>query len=241
MAFEEHRRALPNDFPVTIKYGLKSAFVDDRSTRPAARSNQVLGDDQIRLIQVTGEAMDEDGDHFLLALLLAATGARFSQVTRMRVEDVQPTFRRVMVPPSRKGRGKDAKYIPVRIGDDVLAALARATEGRGGSDVLLERWRYRQVKPTEWERVDRRGWASASEMRRWWARVVDAAGCPGVIPYALRHSSIVRAIRAGLPIRLVAALHDTSVAMIEKHYSRWITESLDELAAQAVVPLLQAA
>ena len=78
-------------------------------------------------------------------------------------------------------------------------------------------------------------------MSRWWAKVVDAVGLPGVIPYALRHSSIVRAIRAGLPIRLVAAIHDTSVAMIEKHYSRWIVESLDELAARAVVPLLAAA
>lgn len=54
---------------------------------------------------------------------------------------------------------------------------------------------------------------------------------------ALRHSSIVRGIRMGLPIRLVAALHDTSVVMIERHYSRWITEGLDELSARAVVPL----
>lgn len=45
-------------------------------------------------------------------------------------------------------------------------------------------------------------------------------------------------LRIGLPIRLVAAIHDTSVAMIERHYSRWITEGLDELAARAVVPLI---
>jgi len=240
VAFEEHRRALPNDLPVTIKYGLKPVFAEDRPTGPA-RDNQVLGDDQVRRILAKGEALDEDGDHFLVALLLAATGARFSQVTRMRVGDVQPDFRRVMVPPSRKGRGKVSKLIPVQVGHDVLAALQRAIDGRLASDILLERWRYRQVRPTEWVRVDRRAWTSASEMTRWWATVVEAAGCPGVIPYALRHSSIVRAIRAGLPIRLVAALHDTSVAMIEKHYSRWITESLDELAAQAVVPLLDAA
>jgi hypothetical protein len=34
----------------------------------------------------------------------------------------------------------------------------------------------------------------------------------------------------GLPTRLVAAIHDTSVAMIERHYSRWITEGLDQPA-----------
>jgi hypothetical protein len=44
--------------------------------------------------------------------------------------------------------------------------------------------------------------------------------------------------RGRLPIRLVAALHDTSVAMIERHYSRCITEGLDELVARAVVPIV---
>jgi len=62
-------------------------------------------------------------------------------------------------------------------------------------------------------------------------------GLGGVVPYALRHSSIVRGIAAGLPIRLVAAMHDTSVAMIEKHYSRWIVEGLEDLTARAIIPL----
>ena len=42
--------------------------------------------------------------------------------------------------------------------------------------------------------------------------------------YCLRHSSIVRMLLRNVPIRLVASLHNTSVAMIEKHYSRYITE-----------------
>ena len=33
-----------------------------------------------------------------------------------------------------------------------------------------------------------------------------------IVPYALRHSSIVRQLRAGLPVRCAAALHDTSAA-----------------------------
>ena len=77
-----------------------------------------------------------------------------------------------------------------------------------------------------------------SELRRPWDEVCERAELPGVIPYALRHSSIVRGIRAGLPIRLVAALHDTSAAMIERHYSKWIVDGLEELAARAVVPLV---
>lgn len=91
----------------------------------------------------------------------------------------------------------------------------------------------------QWERVQRGPWASSSAMLRPFQRAVEEAGLPlSTIPYALRHSSIVRGLRAGLPIRLVAALHDTSVAMIERHYSRYITEGLDELVARAVVPIV---
>jgi hypothetical protein len=42
--------------------------------------------------------------------------------------------------------------------------------------------------------------------------------------YALRHSSIVRMLLRNIPIRLIAALHNTSVGQIERNYSRHITE-----------------
>ena len=41
--------------------------------------------------------------------------------------------------------------------------------------------------------------------------------------YALRHSSIVRSLLNGVPVRLTATSHDTSVAMIEASYSRYIS------------------
>jgi hypothetical protein len=53
--------------------------------------------------------------------------------------------------------------------------------------------------------------------------------------YALRHSSIVRMLLANIPIRLVASLHNTSVAMIEKHYSRYIVEYSDEISRKALL------
>jgi hypothetical protein len=45
-------------------------------------------------------------------------------------------------------------------------------------------------------------------------------------------------LRAGLLVRLVAVLHDTSSAMIEKHYAAGIIDAFDELAAGGVVPLV---
>jgi hypothetical protein len=56
------------------------------------------------------------------------------------------------------------------------------------------------------------------------------------IPYALRHSSIVRGLRKGLPIQQVAKLHNTSVKMIERHYAKYIATALEDLARAAVVP-----
>src|SRR5262245_64325006 len=67
--------------------------------------------------------------------------------------------------------------------------------------------------------------------------VVTAAGLdPDVVTlYALRHSSIVRMLVANVPIRIVATLHDTSVVMIERTYSKHISEHSDEVARRALV------
>jgi hypothetical protein len=45
--------------------------------------------------------------------------------------------------------------------------------------------------------------------------------------------TLVRALLANVPIRVVATTHDTSVAMIEKHYSKFIAEHSDELSRRA--------
>jgi integrase len=240
LCFQNYRRALPSDFPVTVKVGLKAEECYWEHGESVARENQILEDRQVREIIRTAVEQDEDGDFALLVILLAATGARFSQLKRMKVADVQLEHSRILVPTSFKGKGRSPALIKVCVGPDVAQVLRRAIVGRQKDEPLLQRWRYRQVSAASWERVGRAPWKTASEMTRAWNRVVDSIGLEGTIPYALRHTSIVRGIRANLPIRLVAALHDTSVVMIERHYSRWITEGLEELAARAVVPLLAA-
>ena len=61
---------------------------------------------------------------------------------------------------------------------------------------------------------------------------------PEVIPYALRHSSIVRGLRKGLPIQQVAKLRNTSVKTKERHYAKYIAAALEDLARAAVVSLV---
>ena len=53
--------------------------------------------------------------------------------------------------------------------------------------------------------------------------------------YALRHSSVVRQLLANTPIRVVATLHDTSVVMIERTYSKFITDHSDGLSRRALL------
>jgi integrase len=228
--------------PSTIKHALRSTHQSDESDDPA-RDNQILTDGQVgRLIGAAREIDAEqgwDGDLFRMVAVLAATGARFSQVSRLRVADMQPSAGRLIVPVSRKGKGKRVGSVPVPIGGDIVEALLPAITGRPKDAPLLERWRSKQVSgAARWERTGRGPWQSPSELNRAWNAARKRAELPEVIPYAFRHSSIIRGIRANLPIRLVAALHDTSVAMIERHYGRFIADGLDELAARSVVPLV---
>jgi hypothetical protein len=55
--------------------------------------------------------------------------------------------------------------------------------------------------------------------------------------YALRHSSIVRQILAGVPVRVVTVNHDTSVARIERTCSRYIGDHADALARKALLDI----
>lgn len=141
---------------------------------------------------------------------------------------------------SRKGAGgKRVEKIAVLLSEEVIIELAPLIKGRASRAPLVERWRHTQISPMEWSRERRGPWNHASEMTRPWAQIVEQSGLffpnDTLLPYALRHSSIVRGLRAGLPTRLVAALHDTSVLMIEKHYSAYVVDALHELAARAVM------
>ena len=201
-----------------------------------------MPDAEVRRIIEAAKAVDEEdgwgGDLLRLILVLAATGARYSQAARLRVGDLQIAQNRLMVPTSRKGRsaGKSAS-VGVRIGSDIVDLLRPAAAGRRNGELLLERWRHRR-EGTGWVRDRRGAWGDAAELQRPWGKIVRRAGLPAsVTPYSLRHSSIVRMLRSGLPTQLVASVHDTSTMMIEKHYSGAIHDLLDDVVASAIVPL----
>ena len=234
---------LPGDVLTTIREGLRAPEAPDR-----ARAKQVLPDADVR--RLVEAAFAQDDDFGALVLVLAATGCRFDQAARLTVADLQPGNERIMVPTSAKGRGGKAQtHIAVPLPPDALARLRPLVAGRRGHEPLLQRWHHRQKEGDKqagrlpaWERVERRAWRVAAEMARPWRAALTAAQLPGdLVPYCLRHSSIVRGLRSGLPVRLVAAVHDTSVAMIEKHYGAFIVDASEDLLRRALVPLAPAA
>lgn len=236
------QKKLNPTFLSIVKDGFKAERIDDDDETSVARDNQILTDAQIgTLIRAAREIDDEqgfEGDLYRIVVCLAATGARFAQVRRMRVSDAQRMEQRLMVPGSYKGRGGNGGSVPVPVGEDVIEVLLPGIIDRPKEAPLFERWRYEQEAGSfGWRKSERGPWKTA-ELTRPWHSIRERAGLPEAIPYALRHSSIVRGLRSRLPIQHVAKLHNTSVKMIECHYAKYIATALEDLARAAVVSLV---
>jgi integrase len=183
----------------------------------------------------------------LLVEVLAVTGARVSQAARIEVQDVQGNGAepRLMMPSSKKGKGvKQVLRRPVPISADLARRLHAAAKDRPANAVLLNKpgdapWKksdHSRLFARVIERLQDRARREARE-RGDDAEAIEkaAADLDEATTYALRHSSIVRQLLAGVPIRVVAAGHDTSVAMIEKNYSRFIADHADAMTRRAML------
>jgi integrase len=201
--------------------------------------NVILSETDIRAI--IDRSNEQSAEFGLLVETAAVTGARISQLARLGVEDLQDdrSDPRLMMPSSRKGRGeKKIARRPVPIPTGLAAKLRNAAEGTPTDAPLL-------VKPTNKLRNDTN--PTVPPLARWkksdhtrpFARAVKATGLKPdeVTLYALRHSSIVRQLLAGVPVRVVAVNHDTSIVMIERTYSRHIGDHADALARVALLDI----
>ena len=202
--------------------------------------NVILTDALVRSLIVA--AYKQSGKFGLLVEVAAITGARVSQIARLEVQDAQGDRAdfRLMMPTSRKGRGqKKIARRPVPVPAGLVERLTKLSKGKPKKAPLL-------VKPSgePWSKSDH-----SRLFKRAVKKIVetiveleaekhdkskpvklDDHDPSEVTIYALRHTNIVRQLLAGVPIRVVAVNHDTSVAMIEKTYSRHIGDHSDALA-----------
>jgi hypothetical protein len=178
--------------------------------------NVILPDQTVAAL--VGGSYDEDQDFGVLIEVLAETGTRESQVFKLTPHDLQDDHKtgpRLMMPTSRKGKNRKIEHRPLPISPRLAKALRQQAAGRAPHAPLFEKL-----------------WNLAARFRP----VVERLGLgPEVTPYALRHSSIVRQLLKPVPIRVVAAHHDTSVAMIEKNYSRYIIGDPSEALTRATL------
>jgi integrase len=177
----------------------------------------VLTDKQV--MAVVSAAYDVSAAFGLYAQVHAETGARSSQLARMVVADLERD--RLMVPTSRKGRGRKADRIPVPI---TASLAARLRCNRNPSEPLL-------LRPDDepWQ-------PKINDHGLMFKQAADAARLgAGTTMISLRHSSIARSLIRGVPIKIVADWHDTSTAIIEKHYARFIKFHYDDLVRAALL------
>jgi integrase len=189
--------------------------------------NVILNDDN-EVRPLIAAAYAEDSALGLLVETAAVTGARVSQLARLEVADLQADRPdpRLMMPSSRKGKGiKRIERKPVPITSSLAAQLRQAAGNRARTEPLLLR-------------TDGAAWQPPiADYRLPFIRAVTRVGLdPSIVTlYSLRHSSIVRALLAGVPTRVVAAQHDTSVPMLERTYSQHILDHSDTVARRALL------
>ena len=181
-------------------------------------ANKIIDDKTVR--RIVAAARDLDPQFGLLVETLATTGARPSQALRLEAADVQDgDAPRLMMPSSRKGRRRSVARQPVPIPQSLALALMRRSDGRDRGALVFG--------GQSSDRAGRTFRQLAASLR------LDA----GVSLYSLRHSSIVRQLLAGVPTRVVAAHHDTSVPVLEHTYSRHISTISDSVVRRALIDL----
>jgi integrase len=199
----------------------------------AHRSRNVILDDAT-VRRIVAAAYDHDRSLGIMTEVAAVTGARLSQIARLEVGDLQADRAepRMMMPCSAKGRVRNKRHErrPVPITRALALTLKQEAAGRPSEAPLL-------LRPNG----ERWGHGRSRHHRKDFRAVVQTAGLDPdqVTLNAMRHSSIVRMLLANVPIRIVATLHDTSVKMIERTYSKYIAEHTDAIARHALLDTAQ--
>jgi len=192
-----------------------------RSLADATETNNViLSDEEVnRIVKAAYEYSREFG---LYVEIAAMTGARTSQIRKLKVRDLKDgAAPYLMMPVSAKGRGQ--KKILFRQNPISRELAEKLKTNREPTEPLL-------VKRSG------QGWQLRDHSAPFKRVVVLAGLAPDVVTmYALRHSFVVRATLKGVPLRLIAAALDTSVTMLERTYSQQIDQHGDAMLRGAML------
>jgi hypothetical protein len=189
-----------------------------------------LTDDQV--LAAVADAYDTSDEFGVLVQMHADYGTRTSQLARIIVDQLQGD--RVEIPGDNKGNGsREPRSFQVK--PALLEKLRSAAAGQPAGTILL---RDENGKPWLTE-VPGKNELVGDHHHRLWRKLARKLKFPTEIRrgrtwptglYALRHSSIDRMIKAGVPIKEIADIHFTGVRDIEEHYHRDVAHDDTALA-----------
>jgi integrase len=177
------------------------------------------------VLALVAEAYAHDEAFGTFIQTAAETAARASQIARLLVADLQVDRLqpKLLMPSSRKGKNRKVTRRPIPISLDLAGKLERSAGKRVPGDALLLRSDGTAWNPKKHD-----------HLQIPFAEVAKRVGIDETM-YCLRHSAVVRALLAGVPARLVAANADTSLAILERVYSRFVGHYGDELARRGLL------
>jgi integrase len=161
-------------------------------------------------------ACDPDFRNIVTAAL--QTGARYSELTRIRVHDFNPDSGTVSILKSKSGRARH-----VALTEEGAAFFAELCTGRPGADVLLRR-------------ANGEPWGASNQIAPMAAACRRAGILPAVGFHILRHSYCSHAVMGGAPLVVVAAaLGHADTRMVSRHYGH-LAQSYVADAIRAAAP-----
>jgi integrase len=200
---QRQRRSSANRVMTNLRAALNYAFDHNKVASDAAcRVKAFRGADSARLHYLTiAEAQRFinvcDPDFRVLVQAALATGARYSELTRLTVADFNPDSGTLYIHRSKSGDA--GRIVLTEEGVELFASLAA---GRTGSTLLFgRRWR-------------------ANQQIRAMNRACELAKIePRITFHGLRHTWASLSVMAGLPLMVVAKnLGHVNTTMVEAHY-----------------------
>jgi len=219
------RRNTANRIAAILKAALANAFreglvASDQAWRrvklfenvTAARMRYLTVAEAQRLIN----ACDPDFRNMVTAAL--QTGARYSELARLRVHDFNPDSGTVSILKSKSGRARH-----VALTEEGAAFFAELCAGRPGADTLLRR-------------ANGEPWGASNQIAPMAAACRRAGISPAIGFHILRHSFASHSVMGGAPLVVVAAaLGHADTRMVSRHYGH-LAQSYVADAIRAAAP-----
>jgi integrase len=212
---KRRRRSTANRILTVLKAGLNYAFDEGhvksnrawgRRLKPfknadAARTRFLSVAEAKRLIN----AADPDFRQLVQAGL--STGARFGELTRLKVADFNADAGTLVIWQSKSGKARH-----VYLADEGVTFFKQLAAGRAGSDIMLRK-------------KDGAPWHKSEQSRPMAVAVERAKISPPISFHGLRHTYASLAVMEGVPLHVLARnLGHVDDRMVQKHYGH-LTDS----------------